>query len=65
MRAPAGIFMLLGVRVQRRKTKDRKVTALKEDDAYPALPEDGMVGRNCLASARAGTFARILGCKRA
>jgi GDP-D-mannose 3',5'-epimerase len=32
---------LLGLRLQRRQAGDPDVTALKEEDAYPAMPEDG------------------------
>jgi GDP-D-mannose 3',5'-epimerase len=40
------------------KQVDSNVTALKEEDAYPALPEDGMVGRNCSASGCVVTSAK-------
>ena len=42
MRAPAGIFIPPRRACTTPKSKKTpSVTALKEDDAYPALPEDG------------------------
>jgi len=40
------------------KQRNENVTALKEEDAYPAMPEDGYAGKNFLASACAGITAR-------
>jgi nucleoside-diphosphate-sugar epimerase len=35
------------------------VVPLREEDAYPAMPEDGMAGRSCSVSACADTLAKI------
>ena len=37
----AVLLFIFGLRVQRRKAEEREVVPLKEEDAYPALPEDG------------------------
>jgi nucleoside-diphosphate-sugar epimerase len=35
------LLLLIRVRLQRRQTANENVVALKEEDAYPAMPEDG------------------------
>ena len=40
-RRRALLLLLVGVRLQRRQAADADVTALREEDAYPAMPEDG------------------------
>ena len=47
------------------KQTDPNVTALKEEDAYPAMPEDGYGWENYFRNECAGTFAKTSGWKSA